>query len=149
MKYTLQLSIDKARDGVWLAFHDPELVKLWQPSLTGVQLLHGTTGEVGAESKLTFTEKEREFSLIERITSCQEPEMLDQVYENEFAVNTVKNSFIDQGENQTLWIAETEYKFKTILMKIMAPLYKKNFAARTKRDMQHFKEMVEKGPGQP
>jgi hypothetical protein len=144
MKYKLQLSIDKPRNEVWRTFHDPEKVKLWQPSLTGIELLKGTPGETGAESKLMFTEKEREFSLIERITACQEPERLDQIYENQFTVNTVKNSFLEQGQNQTLWTTETEYRFKTILMKIMGPFYKKNFATRTGREMQRFKEVMEK-----
>ena len=66
------------------------------------------------------------------------------MYENEFSINTVQNSFLEQGQNQTLWITETEYKFKTFLMKIMGPVYKRNLAARTQRDMERFKEMVEK-----
>jgi hypothetical protein len=144
MKYTLQLLISKPRSEVWQGFHDPEKIRLWQPSLTGIELLSGIAGEAGAESKLTFTEKEREFSLVEKITYCQEPERLEQSYENQFAVNTVKNSFLEQGENQTLWITETEYSFKTILMKLMGPLYKRNFVARTEKDMRLFKEVVEK-----
>lgn len=144
MKYKLQLLIDKPRSEVWQTFRDPEKIRFWQPSLTGMELLNGTPGEAGAVSKLTFREKEREFSLIERITSCQEPERLDQMYENQFAANTVRNWFLEQGENQTLWTTDTEYEFKTLLMKIMGPLYKKNFAARTQRDMESFKAMVEK-----
>jgi hypothetical protein len=144
MKYKLQLLINKPRIEVWQVFHDPEKIRLWQPSLTGMELLDGIPGEVGAESKLTFTEKQREYSLVEKIIYCQEPDRLDQQYENQFAVNTVKNCFLEQGENQTLWIAETEYNFKTALMKLMGSLYKKNFASRAERDMQLFKEMIEK-----
>jgi hypothetical protein len=38
---------------------------------------------------------------------------------------------------------ETEYAFKTLLMKIVGPLMKKNFVARTQRDMERFKEVAE------
>jgi uncharacterized protein YndB with AHSA1/START domain len=144
MKYSIELMINRPRREVWQAFQDPEKAKLWRPSLTGVELLTGTTGEAGAKSKLTFTEGKREFSLVERITVCQEPERLDQMYENEFSVNTVQNSFLEQGQAQTPWITETEYLFKTLLMKIMGPVYKKNLVTRTQREMERFKEMVEK-----
>jgi uncharacterized protein YndB with AHSA1/START domain len=143
MKYTIELIINKARSQVWQAFNDPEKMKIWQPALSEVKLLSGTEGQPGAESRLTFREKEREFSLTEKIVDCQPPASLSQIYENQFAINTVINSFIEQGPDQTLWITETEYKFKTPVMRLMGPLYKKNFTARTQRDMQRFKEMVE------
>jgi uncharacterized protein YndB with AHSA1/START domain len=144
MKYNIQLVINKPRREVWQAFHDPERMKEWQTSLTGVELIGGTAGQPGAESKLTFEEKGREFFLVERILSCQEPESLHQSYANQFSVNTVKNLFLEQGQDLTLWVTETEYTFKTPLMKMVGPLYKKNLAARTQRDMERFKMMVEK-----
>lgn len=144
MKYCLQLSIDKPRSTVWQAFNDPERMKVWQPALSNVELLDGTRGRPGARSRLTYNENGREFSLVETITHRQELERLDQVYENQFASNTVINQFVEQGPDQTLWTTDTEYRFKTLLMRGMGPLYRKNFAARTQRDMERFKEMVEK-----
>ena len=144
MKYRLEFTIDKPRSEVWQAFTDPEKMKLWQPALANIEQITGTPGQAGSESRLNFKENEREFSLIEKITQRQEPETLSQVYENSFAVNTVKNIFLPQGDSQTLWITETEYKFKTLLMKIIGPVYRKNFTARTQQDMNRFKELVEK-----
>jgi UDP-N-acetylenolpyruvoylglucosamine reductase len=143
MKYRLELTIDKPRRQVWQAFTDREKIKVWQPALSDIEPIKGIPGQVGSESKLNFKENEREFSLIEKITQRQEPETFSQLYENSYAVNTVKNSFIDHGESQTLWITETEYKFKTLLMKMIGPVYKRNFAVRTQRDMERFKEVVE------
>jgi uncharacterized protein YndB with AHSA1/START domain len=144
MKYNIELIIDKPRSEVWQAFNDPEKRKAWQTSLTATELLNGTPGQLGAESKLMFEENGREYSLIEKIISCQAPESILQSYENQFSINTIHNSFLEQGQNQTLWITETDYKFKTLLMKVMGPVYKKNLVARTQRDMQRFKEMMEK-----
>lgn len=144
MKYQLDLIINKPRSQVWQVFNDPEKIKSWQPSLVEIRLINGTQGQPGAESRLTFTEKERVFSLIETITQRQEPECLEQRYENQFATNTVRHRFAVRGQEETLWTTETEYRFKTLLMKIMGPLYRKNLAARTRRDMEHFKELVEK-----
>jgi uncharacterized protein YndB with AHSA1/START domain len=144
MKYTIELIINKPRQDVWQAFTAPDKMRAWQTSLTTIELLNGTPGQPGAESKLMFEENGREYSLIEKIISCQEPESLLQSYENQFSINTIDNSFLEQGQSQTLWITETEYKFKTLLMKIMGPVYRKNLVARTQRDMGRFKEMVEK-----
>jgi hypothetical protein len=65
------------------------------------------------------------------------------VYENNFADNIVRNTFIEEGQDQTLWVVDTEFKFKTLMMRILGPIMKKNFVARTQKDMERFKEMVE------
>lgn len=145
MKFKLEVPINKPRAEVWKAFDNPENMKIWQPSLIDFKTIEGTQGQPGAVSRLTFQENEREFSLIERVTARDEPNRLDGIYENEFTDNTISNHFVEQGSDQTLWIVETEFKFKTLLMKIMGPLMKKKLVARTESDMQRFKEMVEAG----
>ena len=143
MKFKLELPINKSLAEVWKAFDNIENMKKWQPSLVSIEPISGTPGQPGAVSKLTYEEGGRQFSLIEKITYRDEPNRFDGVYENNFADNIVRNRFIEQGEDQTLWVMETEYAFKTLLMKIVGPLRKKNFVARTKRDMEHFKELAE------
>ncbi|HXD09636.1 MAG TPA: hypothetical protein VN653_06205 [Anaerolineales bacterium] len=115
----------------------------WQPSLTNIETLSGMPGQVGAISKLTYKEREREFTLIEKITRRDEPNSFEGIYENNFADNIVQNKFIEAGETQTRWVVETEFKFKTLLMKVMGNILKKNYVKRTQRDMQRFKEMAE------
>ena len=143
MKFTLELPINKSRAAVWKAFDSPETMKKWQPSLISFETVSGTPGQPGAVSKLIYKENEREFSLMERVTYREEPHRLDGVYENNFADNIVRNTFIEQGKEQTLWVMETEFQFKTLLMRILGPIMKKNFVTRTQRDMERFKEMVE------
>jgi hypothetical protein len=145
MKFKLELLINKPRAEVWKTFDNPENMKVWQPSLIDFETIEGTQGQPGAVSKLTFRENEREFSLIEKVTGREEPNRLDGIYENEFTDNKISNRFVEQGSDQTLWIVETEFKFKTLIMKIMGPLIKKKLVARTVNDMQRFKEMVEAG----
>ncbi|MEO5888401.1 MAG: SRPBCC family protein, partial [Anaerolineales bacterium] len=117
--------------------------KKWQPTLIKFEPVSGTPGQSGAVSKLTYEEGGREFTLIEKITLRDEPNSFDGVYENNFTDNIVRNKFIEQGEHQTLWVMETEFRFKTLIMNIMGPLMKKNFVARTQKDMERFKEMAE------
>ena len=148
MKFTLELPINRSRTQVWNAFDNPESMRTWQPSLISFETISGTQGQAGAVSKLTYKEKEREFSLIERVTYREEPHRLDGVYENNFADNVVRNTFIENSTEQTLWMVETEFKFKTLFMRILGPIMKKNFVLRTRRDMERFKDMVESQSGE-
>ncbi len=144
MKFALELPIQKSRDEVWKAFDNPENMKIWQPSLINIETSSGIQGRPGAVSKLTYKEGKREFSLIEKVTHRAEPDRLDVVYENEFADNSVKNTFVIINDNETLWRMEVEFKFKTLIMKLIGPSMKTNYILRTERDMQRFKEFVEK-----
>jgi hypothetical protein len=144
MKFALELPLQKSRDEVWKAFDNPENTKIWQPSLVNFETISGIQGQPGAVSKLTYKEGKREFSLIEKVTHRAEPDRFDVVYENEFADNSVKNTFVIVNDNETLWRMEVEFKFKTLIMKLIGPSMKTNYILRTERDMQRFKEFVEK-----
>jgi hypothetical protein len=143
MKFKLELLINKSRAEVWRIFDDPNNLNKWQPSLINIERVSGTAGQPGAITKLTFRSAEREFSLLEKVTFRAEPERLDGVYENEYAENVVMNTFLEQGKDTTLWKVEVIFKFKTLFMKILGPLKKKNFVIRTQRDMERFKALVE------
>ncbi len=143
MKFALELSLPKSRDEIWKAFNNPENIKNWQPSLEKFETISGIQGQAGSVSKLTYKEGKREFSLLEKITHCAAPDRLDSAYENEFADNSIMNTFVVVSENETLWRVEVEFIFKTLLMKIIGPLMKTNYILRTERDMQRFKTFVE------
>ena len=144
MKFALELPLQKSRDEVWKAFDNPENTKIWQPSLVNFETISGIQGQPEAVSKLTYKEGKREFSLIEKVTHRAEPDRFDVVYENEFADNSVKNTFVIVNYNETLWRMEVEFKFKTLIMKLIGPSMKTNYILRTERDMQRFKEFMEK-----
>ena len=144
MKFTLELPLHKSKVEVWKAFDNPENTKIWQPTLIKFETISGIQGQPGAISKLTYAEGKGEFFLTERVAFRAEPDRFDNVYENDFADNSVKNTFVAIGENETLWKMEVEFKFKTLLMKIVGPFAKINFVKRAERDMEHFKEFLEK-----
>ena len=143
MKFKLELTINKPLADVWKAFDNIENIKKWQPTLIKFELVSGIPGQPGAVSNLTYEEGGREFTLIEKVIHRDEPNSFDGVYENNFADNIIRNKFIELGQHQTIWAMETEFKFKTLIMKLMGPLMKKNFVARTQKDMERFKEMAE------
>jgi len=143
MKFKLELTINKSLAEVWEAFGSQETLKKWQPTLKSVEHVSGTPGQPGAESILTYEESEREFALTEKVILRAEPNRFDAAYENKFTDNINKNTFTEQGPNQTLWMLETEYKFKTTTMKFVGVLKKKNFVARAQKEMERFKKFAE------
>jgi hypothetical protein len=143
MKFKLELPIHKPRAEVWKLFDDPNNMNKWQPTLVNIERVSGTVGQPDAVSKLTFRSGEREYALIEKVLFRAEPERLDGVYENEYADNIVRNTFLEQGQEATLWKVEVVFKFKTLFMKILGPLKKKNLVIRTQRDMERFKALAE------
>ncbi len=143
MKFKTELLINKPRPEVWKFFLDRDKTNLWQPTLIRIEPLSGVAGQPGAESKWIYEENGREFSLTEKILHCEESSRLESLFENAFASNTVNNEFITQGDNETLWSMETTYNFKTMLMKMLGPLFKRNYVARTRKEMERFKEVME------
>ncbi len=143
MKFKTELLINKPRLEVWKFFLDREKTKLWQPTLTKIEPLNGIAGQPGAESKWIYEENGREFSLAEKVLRCEEPHRFESLFENAFASNAVNNEFVEQSNNETLWSMETTYSFKTTLMKIIGPLFKRNYVARSRKEVERFKEMVE------
>lgn len=143
MKYKLELTLNKPRHEVWRVFDDPNNLDKWQPLLTKVEHLEGITGQPGSVTKLNFKNGEREYFLVERVIHREELQQLDQLFQNEFADNTNKNTFLEKGNNATLWKVEVEFKFKTLFMRLIGPFVKKRFAASTQRDMDRFKTLIE------
>ncbi len=144
MKFKTELLINKPRLEVWKFFLDREKTNLWQPTLAKIELVSGIAGQPNAESKWTYEENKRAFSLTEKILHCEELSRFESLFENAFASNTVNNLFVEQSKEKTLWITETEYKFKTPLMKVLGPLFKRNYVARSRKEMERFKEVMEK-----
>ena len=144
MKYRLEILINKSRAEAWNLFCDYEKLHLWQPSIIKIEPVSGTTGQIGAVSKWMYKANDREYFLTETILSREEPTHFENVFRNEFAENSVNNIFTEHGRDQTMWVAETTYKFKTVLMNILGPFMKNRYIVRSKRDMERFKGMVEK-----
>src|SRR5215203_260580 len=144
MKYKLEVLINKPRAEVWNLFCDYGNINRWQPSIIKIEPVSGKTGQLGAVSKWIYKANDREYFLTETVLSREEPDHFENAFRNEFAENSVNNKFAEQGRDQTLWVAETIYKFRTPIMSILGPFMKNRYMARSKRDMERFKEMVEK-----
>ncbi len=146
MKFNFFITINKSRDEVWKIFDNPENLPKWQPSLTKLEHQSGEPGMPGAVSMLTYKEKE-EFTMLETITSRNEPEEFSGVYENPTARTTMKNTFTAIDDKTTKWNVETEFTFKNPVSKLLSPLMKGMISKRVNDDMNRFKKLAESVAG--
>ena len=84
----------------------------------------------------------RQVDLIETITKSNFPEEFDGKYEWKGGWNTLKNKFIELGDNETVWITETEMHL-TGFMKIIGFLMPGSFKKNSYKFMENFKEFAE------
>ncbi|MDX1556494.1 MAG: SRPBCC family protein, partial [Xanthomonadales bacterium] len=68
-------------------------------------------------------------------------------YECSGTVSTMTNRFEETGPGRTRWIAESEYEFGSVWMKLMAMLMPGAFKKQTRKYMHNFKMFAEANPG--
>ena len=142
MKYSIELILNKSRDEVWDTFDSLENLYKWQPSLKEFNLESGEAGQPGAKSRLKYRERNKDYEMIETITSRNKPEEFSGAYEMKGTKNFITNRFFDLGEDKTKWELVSEFKFGGIF-KLLSPFMKGMIVKRTRTDMNRFKELVE------
>jgi len=144
MRYKFEFEINKPLADVWVAFNNPKILKMWQPSLKKIEQVNGIYGDPNSVADLLFMENEREFTLRSIILKVDPLYRSEILFQNEFAENNVIYIFTQKNDSSTQLVVETTYRFKTFLMKIFGVLMKRNFMRRTWDEMERFKDMLEK-----
>ena len=110
--------------------------------MKSVEHRSGQPGQVGAVSRLTYDENGTEIQLEEIVRARKEPGEFSGTYDNSMSFNTIRNTFIELGENKTKWVLYCEFSFKgrfKLLSAVMGSRIKKRISA----DMIRFKKLVE------
>ncbi len=142
MIYTQEIQIDLSRKKVLEIFDNPENMKHWQTGLQGYEHFSGIPGEVGSKMRLDFLVGKRRIELTETITKREFPEKFEGKYEWGGGWNTLKNQFIELGENKTVWISETEMHMKG-MMKLIGWIMPGSFKKNSYKFMENFKAFAE------
>ncbi len=142
MRYTVEVTINLARDRVIELFDNTENLKQWQDGLQSFEHISGEPGQVGAKSKLLFNMNGREIEMIETITNRNLPREFSGTYEAKGVFNSIENHFYEQGADKTRWVAENEFKFSGIMM-IISLFMRGSFRKQTLKTMEAFKTFAE------
>lgn len=143
MLYTHEIQINLPRNKVIELFDDVDNLKEWQTGLQGHEYISGEPGKVGSKMKLDFMVGKRQIDLIETITKNNLPDEFEGKYEWKSGWNTLKNQFIELGEDKTVWITETEMHLSGF-MKVIGFLMPGSFKKNSYKFMENFKNFAEK-----
>lgn len=145
MKYSNSVIIDLPKEEVVKRFDDPENMKFWQKGLLHFELISGSPGSEGAQTRLEYQMGKRSFEMIETIIANRLPDEIHSTYETTGVFNTQKNYFKENG-NQTKWISESTLGF-TGFMKVMAFFMGSgSFKKQSRAFMEDFKSFAEGSP---
>jgi len=144
MHFHLTLTIDRPPNEVWRAFDNPANLRKWQTSLASLQLVSGTTGHVGATTRLIYEEDGHRLELLETVTVRREPDEFAAEYEGAYARNTLSHRFTPLEADHTRWDVEATFHFKGAA-KFLAPMYRGRIEQRLRAESERFKALLEAG----
>lgn len=143
MKYTNEIIINKPIDRVIELFDNTDNLKKWMPGLVSFEHLSGEPGQVGAKSKMVFKQGKKETTMIETVTVRDLPHEFSGTYELPGIYNEIKNFFSPIDGNTTLYKSETEFKFRSMVMKLIAFLMPGAFKKESQKYLEYFKKFAE------
>jgi len=140
MKFTCSIDINKNANVVSELFLNPDNLKHYQDGFKSKTLISGSSGHIGAKSKMVYEKLE----LIETIIKNDLPNEFIGLYEHKHMTNTMKVQFVPIEENKTRYISEIEYtKFNGFVINVIARLFPNMFKKQVQKWQSQFKTYVE------
>jgi hypothetical protein len=155
MKYTVSIEIALPLERVVQLLGDPAQLPKWLRGLVLHEPLSGVHGQVGTRSRVVMQMGQRTFEGIETITR-REPADLRGIpkgsvvhFERELVGegmwSCVRERLTEFGPETTLWVSESEYRFSSLLMRLVGLLMPGAFRKQSQVHMQDFKAFAEQG----
>jgi hypothetical protein len=155
MKYTVSIEIAMPLESVAQLLADPANIPKWLRGVVLHEPLNGLHGEVGTKSRVVMETGQQKFEAIETITR-REPAELRNIpkgsvvhFERELVGegmwSAAHERLTEAGPNTTLWESENEYRFSSLLMRLVGLLMPGAFRKQSLQHMQDFKAFAELG----
>lgn len=155
VKYTVSIEIALPRDRVVQLLADPALMPRWLRGLVRHEPLSGAHGELGATSRVVLQHGQQTMECTETITR-REPADLSAIppggvvhFEREIVGegmwNAVRDRLTDAGPGTTHWESESEFRFDSVMMRLVGLLMPGAFRKQSRRHMEDFKAFAEQG----
>jgi hypothetical protein len=155
MKYTVSIEIALPLERVVQLLSDPAHMPKWLRGVVVHEPLNGLHGQVGTKSRVVMEMGQQQFEAIETITR-REPADLSNLpkgsvvhFEREIfgegMWSAARERLTEVGPNTTLWESENEYRFSSLLMRLVGLLLPGTFRKQSLQHMQDFKAFAEHG----
>lgn len=155
MKYTVSIEIALPLERVAQLLADPANIPKWLRGVVLHEPLNGLHGQVGTKSRVVMETGQQKFEAIETITR-REPADLQNIpkgsvvhFEREIVSegmwSAARERLTEVGPNTTFWESENEYRFSSLMMRLVGLLMPGAFRKQSQQHMQDFKAFAEQG----
>ena len=155
MKYTLSTEIALPRQQVVQLLTEPAHLPSWLRGLVLHEPVNGLHGQVGTTSRVVLQMGSVTMEATETITR-REPADLQTIprdvvvrFDREIVAegmwNAAREVLSQTGPETTLWVSESEYRFSSLPMRLVAPMMRSTFRKQSLQHMQDFKAFAEHG----
>jgi hypothetical protein len=155
MKYTVSIEIALPQETVVQLLADPAQMPKWLRGLVLHEPLSGEHGQVGTKSRVVLQMGKQKMEATETITR-REPVDLHGIpsgtvvhFEREIVGEGMWSATHDRlteaGPQSTLWESTNEYRFSSLLMRLVGLLMPGIFRKQSLQHMQDFKAFAEQG----
>ena len=155
MKYTVSIKIAMPQEEVAQLLADPAHLPKWLRGLVLHEPLSGVHGQVGVRSQVVLQMGQQTFEGVETITRREPADLhaipkgsvvyFDREIVGEGMWSVVRDRLTEAGPNTTLWESESEYRFSSLLMRLVGLLMPGAFRKQSQQHMQDFKAFAEQG----
>ncbi|WP_448322034.1 SRPBCC family protein [Streptomyces sp. CO7] len=155
MEYTVSIEIALPQERVVQLLADPAQMPKWLRGLVLHEPLEGVHGQVGTRSRVVMQTGRQKMEATETITR-REPADLREIprgsvvhFDREIVGagmwSAVRDRLTEAGPETTLWVSESEYRFDSVLMRLLGRLMPGAFRKQSLQHMQDFKAFAELG----
>ena len=155
MKYTVSIEIALPREQVAQLLADPAHLPKWLRGMMVHEPLRGVHGQVGTQSRVVMQMGQQKFEGTETITRREPSDLCgipqgsvvrcDREIVSEGMWCAVRDRLTEASPDTTLWESENEYRFSSMLMRLVGLLMPGAFRQQSRRHMQDFKAFAESG----
>lgn len=138
MKYTKEIIIKKNINTVFEKLTSPKFMPEWQESLDSY--------EQNEDGKWIYTDSHsgKSMKITENILEKIKPSKFKVEYTTNGIVNIMDNTLTKVDETTTKWTSYNEFKFTSLMMKVIGLFFGGSFRNQTEKDMNSFKNTVER-----
>lgn len=155
MKYTNSIEIALPREKVAQLLADPAHLPKWLRGMVLHEPVDGVHGQLGTKSRVVMQSGKRQLECTETITR-RDPTDLAEIpreavvhFDREMVGagmwSAVRDRLTEASPESTLWESESEYRFASPLMRLVALLMPGAFRKQSQQHMEDFKAFAEQG----
>lgn len=155
MKYTNSIEIALPREAVAQLLADPAHIPKWLRGVVVHEPVSGVHGQVGTRSRVVMRSGKRELECTETITR-RDPADLHDIpadvvvhFDREISGagmwSAVRDRLTAIGPEVTLWESESEYRFESMPLRLVARLLPGTFRKQSQQHMRDFQAFAERG----